>query len=770
MSFPNRRGIWLDPESILVPDSLSSAVGGHPIVARILAQRGMVDLTSARAFLDPTQYTPASPFDLPGMDRAVERIHQAITRGERIVVWGDFDVDGQTATTLLVSTLRALDAEVIFHIPVRAAEGHGVNLPWLQRLIDGGAGLVLTCDTGITAHEAVDYAHLRGVDVVITDHHDLAPTLPAAYAVVNPKLLPEGHPLGTMPGVGLAYKLAEALMVHSSAPGIVDQQLDLVALGIVADVALQTGDTRFLLQRGLAVLRDTRRLGLQVMLQLAGVNPAWLTEEHIGFELGPRLNALGRLGDANLAVEFLTTSEPERARILATQLEGYNIERKRLTALVLQGALAQIEREPSLLDHAVLVLSHAMWHPGVIGIVASRLVERFHRPVVLIAAPSGELARGSARSVAGCNITAAIAAHAELLAGFGGHPMAAGLSLDAERIPEFRRKLARTFHDQVGEIAAQPVLQIDGILPLADLSLELVADLERLAPFGPGNPSPVLVDRDLSLKSTALIGRTREHLQAVVEDAAGSPRRVFWWQGAGWPLPEGRFDLAYTVRATTYRGQRDVQVEWVDAWSIEVPGAAVEPSKPAVVDHRHQPEPVAILEQLRNEIEIQLWCEGEARRKLGGRDRTGLESGETLVVWTTPAGRAELEDGLQHVQPKTVVLFAVNPGLDRPDAFLARLAGLVKRALSAKDGQISVRMLAAATAQREATVRVGLRWLAARGHVRIAAEEGDEVRIESGDGVLGVETSALMPQLQSLLEETAAYRRYFEQAELGALF
>ena len=251
MPLPNCRGIWLDPEPVLVPDSLSSAVGGHPIVARILAQRGMGDLRSARAFLDPSQYTPASPFDLPGMDRAVERIHQAITRGERIAVWGDFDVDGQTATTLLVSTLRALGAEVIFHIPVRAAEGHGVNLPWLQRLIDEGAGLVLTCDTGITAHEAVDYARLRGVDVVVTDHHDLAATLPAAYAVVNPKLLPEGHPLGTLPGVGVAYKLAEALVAHSSARGIADQQLDLVALGIVADVALQTGDTRFLLQRGL---------------------------------------------------------------------------------------------------------------------------------------------------------------------------------------------------------------------------------------------------------------------------------------------------------------------------------------------------------------------------------------------------------------------------------------------------------------------------------------------------------------------------------------
>jgi hypothetical protein len=244
---------------------------------------------------------------------------------------------------------------------------------------------------------------------------------------------------------------------------------------------------------------------------------------------------------------------------------------------------------------------------------------------------------------------------------------------------------------------------------------------------------------------------------------------VLWWQGAGWPLPEGRFDLAYTARASTFRGQRDVQIEWVDAHSIEDPEATVGPPKPAVVDYRHQPEPVTILDQLRNEIDIQLWCEGEARRELGGQDRTELRSGETLVVWTAPAGRAELEDVLQRLQPKTVVLFAVDPGLDRPDAFLARLAGLVKRALGANNGQISLRMLAAATAQRETTVRVGLRWLAARGHVRIAAEEGDEVRIESGDGVPGLEASVIMAQLQRLLEETAAYRRYFEQAEPGTL-
>jgi single-stranded-DNA-specific exonuclease len=482
---------WLDPQPASVPAELQAAAGGHPLVAQILARRGFTSAEAARAFLDPNLVTPASPFELPDMEAAVTRIEEAIARDETIAVWGDFDVDGQTATTLLVAILRDLGARVGYHIPVRASEGHGVNLPSLQRLIDQGVGVVVTCDTGVAAHEAVVYARSRGVDVVITDHHDLPGDLPAAAAVVNPKRLAGDHPLATLPGVGVAYKLSEAL--HQSAGlGNPEEHLDLVALGIVADLALQVADARYLLQRGLPVLRQTRRPGLQAMMALADVNPAWLTEEHIGFELAPRLNALGRLGDANLAVEFLTTEDVGRARLIATQLEGLNNERKRQTDQVFQGVLARLEREPALLEQAALVVEHPAWPAGIIGIVASRLVERFNRPVVLLATPPGELARGSARSVEGCNITAAIAQSQDLLAGYGGHPMAAGLSLDPERIPLFRRRLSRAVQGMLGEVAREPTLAIDGALALEELTLELVADLERLAPFGPGNPGLVL--------------------------------------------------------------------------------------------------------------------------------------------------------------------------------------------------------------------------------------------------------------------------------------
>lgn len=753
---------WLEPSSLSMAPALGRAVGGHPLVAQILAQRGIDDPDRARAFLDPARYLPAPPFELPGIDRAVERIQQAIAAGERIAVWGDFDVDGQTATTLLVQTLHQLGGDVIFHIPVRAEEGHGVNLPWLQRLIDQGARLVVTCDTGIDAHEGVDYARGRGVELVITDHHDLPPSLPAASAVVNPKLLPVGHPLATLPGVGVAYKLAEALLPDAS------QHLDLVALGIVADVAVQTGDARYLLQLGLAQLRTTQRLGLQALIQRAEISPVWLNEEHIGFGLAPRLNALGRLGDANLAVEFLTTRDSQRAQVLAAMLEGLNAQRKRLTDQIFQGALAQIERDPSVLDYAALVLAHPAWQAGVIGIVASRLAEHFHRPTILLAAPPGQLARGSARSVEGCDISAAIAAHGDLLASFGGHPMAAGLSIDSERISEFRRKLARSVAAQLGQTTAEPTLIIDGRLPLAELSLDLAAELERLAPFGPGNPPLNLVSSGHIVTADATIGRDRDHRRLTIEDQTGARQEVIWWQGAGWPLPEGRFDLVYSARPSTWRGQRRVQIQWIAARPWADAPLAIQPARPAIVDHRRAPQPLALLAQLRGPG-VPVWCEAEARRTLTGQDRSELAPADTLIIWTIPPGHAELQTALNQVKPKQLILFADDPGLDQSDAFLLRLAGLAKTALRLEDGVVSVRRLAAATAQRISVVRPGLSWLADQGHVRIVAEEGDTVRLAPGNGSPSPDLSVVHRQLGALLAETAAFRRYFSQADVDLL-
>lgn len=765
---------WIEPQPVHVPEPLRAAIDGHPLIAQTLARRGFADVKIARAFLDPEFYRPAPAADLPDAERAAERIERAIRQGEAICVWGDFDVDGQTSTTILVSTLRDLGGDVRYHIPHRQRESHGVNLPALKQILSEGVDLVMTCDTGVTAHEPIIYAQSQGVDVVVTDHHDLPPALPRAFSVTDPKLLPATHPLRELPGVGVAYKLAQLLYERAGRPADATRHLDLVALGIVADVATQAGDVRYLLQRGLDVLRRTERLGLRALIEIADLNPANLTEEHIGFELAPRLNALGRLDDATAAVEFLTTDDPTRARILATELDGLNTQRKLLCNQVTQAALSQIEREPALLEHAGLVLSHPSWPGGVIGIVAGRLAERFHKPTILLTTPEGEMARGSARSVEGCDIHAAIAAQRDVLGRFGGHPMAAGLSIEAERITEFRRALSRTILEMCGELDEATPLQIDGYLPLADISLDLVAQLERLAPFGPGNPPLTLATHHVTLKSHTIIGRTREHLKLTIEDETGTIQQALWWRGAGQPLPQGPFDMAYTVRANDYRGQRQVQIEWVDARLLP---SAVEELRPAeakirVVDYRQAPYPQKRLEDLRRQGQILVWSEAGHRAEVAGQDRRRLQPADALAIWTTPPGPVELGAALDAVNPGAVYLFGLDPGLDDPERFLQRLSGLVKRAINAEGGAATISTLAAATAQREASVRAGLAWLEAKGYISARADEADEaeddvLHLAAGDPAAGVDAEAAraLRRLKSLLEETAAYRRYFARAD-----
>mgnify|MGYP003729698685 CR=1 FL=1 len=764
---------WIEPSPVEVSPQMQRAAGGHLLLAQILARRGITDAETALAFLDPAHYHPAPPEELPDVDKAVRRLEQAIRERRRIFVWGDFDVDGQTATTILVSTLEALGASPVgYYIPDRERESHGVNLPALERLIADGAELILTCDTGITAHEPVAYARSRGVDVIITDHHDLPAQLPEACAVINPSMLPNDHPLRHLPGVGVAYKLAEALYERAGRSREVEQYLDLVALGIVADVATLRGDTRYLLQRGLGALRCTNRAGLLAILELAGINPERLTEEHIAFELAPRLNAMGRLDDATAAVEFLRSVDVAQARILAARLEGLHAQRKRLCDQVMQAAEARIAQEPALLEEAVLILSHPSWPVGVIGVVAGRLAERYHKPTILIATPPGEHARGSARSVEGCDIHAAIAAHADLLVRFGGHPMAAGLSIAPEHIPEFRRALSRTVAQMCQGVKQKAHLQIEAYLSLSELSLELAEQLERLAPFGPGNPPPVFATRSLTLRNHSSLGRSGEHLQLTVEDGNGNTGRVIWWQGAGFSLPVGRFDMAYTVRASDYRGRRELQVEWVDAREESAPPTlmpSTQRGRPRVIDYRQcedDRELHRLLMELRAQkgAELMLWAEAEARAHLAGRDRYELMPAEALILWTAPPGPAELRAALKQVSPQEIYLFCVPTGLDELETLLKRLGGLVKHALDTSEGIVRLSTLAAATAQREVTVEVGLQWLAARGLVTVRRQD-DELYIKPGQPATGQTAPQLAARLRSLLEETAAYRAFLRRVD-----
>ncbi len=773
---------WIEPSNISLPDEFSRQIGGNPLVAKTLYRRGQTTTQASQAFLNPEFYQPSSSYDLPGMDIAVERLQSAIKKKETICVWGDFDVDGQTATALLVSALRNLGGQVIYHIPIRATESHGINRPVLEKILDGDQtatygwieglappSLILTCDTGISAHEALSYADATGVDVLVTDHHELPPELPSALAMINPKFLAPNHPLNTLPGVGVAYKLAEALSRQYGTHLDEDHALAMVALGVVADLAIQTGEARYLLQLGLQKLRQTILPGIQTLAELAEVNLLNLNEEHIAFELAPRLNALGRLGDANHAVELLTTQDVKRARLLANQLEGMNNQRRLQTELVFQAALSQIEREPTLLDQPALVLSHPSWPSGVIGIVASRLVEHYHKPVALIATPEGALGRGSARSIEGVHITEMLRANAGLLSGYGGHAMAAGFSIDPQQIPVFRRALNRSLQN-LGAIP-ESRLQIDGYLDLKELNLDLVADLERLAPFGMGNPPLILVSRNVRISNFSSVGKNQEHLLLTVTHPSGYNQRVVWWQGAGWPRPEGAFDLAYTVRATSYRGQPAIQVEWVDYRPIVDELQSIPPAILCeAIDHRNDRYPLSSLKKLMDSSAIQVWAEASAAAKLSAQNvsvcsRLELIPSQSLLIWTPPPSFEILTEVFAIVRPQKVYLFSVMPETDRLDELLKRLIGLVKYSLQNQGDYIEVNKLASSLAQREITTRKGLAWMAAMGYISLEEASPGQFHLAYG----GVQELALahhlVEELDGLLAETRAFRAYYNYAD-----
>jgi single-stranded-DNA-specific exonuclease len=476
------------------------------------------------------------------------------------------------------------------------------------------------------------------------------------------------------------------------------------------------------------------------------------------------MNALGRLSNANPIVDFLTTEDRSQARVLANRLEGLNDERRLLTNQVYQAAAAQLERDPGLGEMDALVLAHPGWPGGILGLVASRLVEHYQRPVVMLSIGEDGIARGSARSVQGCNITEAIAAQADLLLGFGGHPMAAGLSLPESQVPDFRHRFAAVVADMLAGQDAVQELVVDAVLELPEVSLKLVDDLSRLAPFGAGNPSLTFVSRGLTIRQQQVIGRDQEHRRLVVADEKENIQEVLWWRSAAESLPAGPFDLAYTLQAADFRGERQLQITWVDARPTEGSTAEIRSEKPLqIIDYRSAAHPLAVLDTITDAPRM-IWAEAGAAVPEAA-DRYHLSPAPVLVIWTVPPGDQALRRALETVQPEKVFLLGEDPPYAARRAFLKRLGQLVNYALRVYAGKLEIPRLAAATGHREAVVRVGLNWLAGRGHIKLDWESSSVARAGPGDGEEAAPLGTLSADLERLLAETRAFRSFYLQSD-----
>ena len=766
---------WLEPEDIKIPADLLPIVNDNSVAASVLVRRGISTAEAARSFLDPACYRPAPPTDLPGVSVAADRLDEAIRRQELIGVWGDFDADGVTSTSLLLESLRELGGRVEFYIPDRASESHGIHIPALQQLISRGIRILLTCDTGSTDLAAISYARGQGVEVIITDHHDLGPEIPPTDAFINPKLLPEAHPLRELSGVGTAYKLIEEMCARRNREAYAHKELDLVAIGQVADVSVLKKDVRYLVQRGLEVVQNAERIGLRALMEVAGIDPAGVTEQQIGFALAPRLNALGRLTEATAAVELFTTRDIVRARTIATEMEALNVERQMLCNQVMEAAISIIGRNSALLRNPVLVVDHPGWPGGVIGIVAGRLAQRYNRPAIVISTSEDGMGRGSARSVPGVDIREAIAAQQHLLHRFGGHPMAAGLAIAVADIPAFREAISRTVSAMAGEKLPEPVLEIAAYVPLAAISLDLAAQLEKLAPFGAGNPPVYLATRDVRAIGQTVIGQSEKHRRLTIQDQEGQTATVLWWNGAQQELPEGHFDLAYTLHTRDYLGHPEIQLHWEDARSGEAGTIIVAPqdtSATKITDCRDVSRPETKLKELLADLagkRVEIWGEGLESPAENVRRRDKLGPADVLIVWTVPPGPEELSQVLEAVAPRHIIAFDQSAELDAAPVFLPRLTGLVKYDLTARGGRCNIADLAAALGHREQTVRKGIEWLVARGMVVVINEENGVLLLDKANKPPANYTETVSRELRSLLDETAAYRNFFRRADIGSL-
>ena len=549
----------LAPQSLLAE---AEAAGIAPLVAQILCNRGLTDPVDMLAFL-AAESSAGHPLLLRDMGKAVALLRQALARGELVAVYGDYDADGLTATAVLVETIAALGGRAEPYIPHRTAEGYGLNLPALERLRSRQAGVLLTADCGIGSVEEVAYARAHGLVVIVTDHHEVHGPLPCADAVVNPKRLGNGYHLRDLAGVGVAFKLAEALALSVDAarwPGIETRLLDLVAIGTVADIVPLLGENRALVKRGLRALNGTARPGLLEMAALAGLPIGSLDEGHIGYGIAPRLNAAGRVADAWLAYHLLAETSREEARRLALLLERHNQERQRLTESGLALARQLAERQ---LPTPLLLVADEQFSVGVVGLIAAKLAEEYGRPAVVLER-GADVCRGSARSIEGFDIGRTIAGCADLLRRFGGHERAAGLAVDTDRLESLRERLVALATEEMAGRDLRPGLAIDAELDLAEVDWGLQQSLSQLPPYGLGNAEPVFSSR-ASVRECRAVGRNGAHLRLRLESGAAEMTAVgFGLGGLAVMKPGEPVEVAYTIAVNEWNGERRLELRLKD--------------------------------------------------------------------------------------------------------------------------------------------------------------------------------------------------------------
>jgi single-stranded-DNA-specific exonuclease len=563
---------WVIKQSDGRCEELARSLKVSPLLAQVLINRGIIDSETACVFLRPKLTELIDPLEMPGIEPAVERIKHAVKNKEKITIYGDYDVDGITGVSILWDILRLLGADVDYYIPHRIEEGYGLNAEAVRTLAESGSRLLITVDCGVTALDCAELAGQLGLDLIITDHHRPDDKIPEAAAIVHPAL-EQSYPNQDSAGAMVAFKLAWAIANEFNPGRRLEPKLrefmlgatTLAAMGTIADIVDLRGENRVLTSYGLKALPQSKLPGIQALIETAGLTGQELDSFHIGFRLAPMLNAAGRMGHARLAVELLTSDSHTRSVQIAEYLKSQNEQRQRLERKIFKQACEMIvERDLNHPDHKSIVLAKESWHTGVIGIVASRIVDKFHRPTVMINIGTSEngAAQGSARSIHGFCLLSAIKACSENLLSFGGHEMAAGLTIEAEKIEQFTTEFEVYAKQNLSEKDIAARLDIDAMVPLADLRREVVGELQMLGPFGEGNPEPIFAAKGVRLAGPPRrVGASQDHLQLVITDNTATVRCIGFRMGKLEKklLEHEFFNVAYQPQLNTYNGNTNVE-------------------------------------------------------------------------------------------------------------------------------------------------------------------------------------------------------------------
>ena len=552
----------LEPEAEVV-ERLKAEFKSSIIIARVLANRGIESLESSRSFFSPSLDQLYDPFLMCDSGKAAELVKNHIGEKNPIMVFGDYDVDGTTAASMLYLALKSLGAQVSTYIPNRELEGYGLSVLGIDRAIAAGVKLLITCDCGINAFEPVSYARKNDLDVIITDHHIPDETLPEANAILNPRRPECEYPFPGLCGGGVALKLAAAVFeIMGQSRADVNQYLDLITLGTAADMVPILDENRAIVYLGLQMLKDSNRPGLRALLKKTNLKNGTVSVGQIVFWLAPRINAAGRLGDANRSVELMTTNDEARAATLATELDQENHRRQEIQQQVVDEALRMVNAQIDLASERAIVLAGHNWHPGVVGIVASRIKEEYNRPAVVISIDSDGMGKGSARSIKDFDLYNALTAASEFLDGYGGHPMAAGLTVREESLDDFKSAFVKYANENIPDENLIPTITVDGELKLTDINTRFMDFLEKLGPYGPGNMRPKFIARNLAIAGHPRVIGKGDHLRfrvrqgRTVFDAIGfNLARHYEKLITGFPI-----DIAFVVEANEWQGQKFIQL------------------------------------------------------------------------------------------------------------------------------------------------------------------------------------------------------------------